>query len=197
MPWAAAAAVVGAGISAYSSNRAANQQQQSAREAMDVQERMFERGLEETAPFREAGVGQLEAYQNLLTPQGRSETLDQYYQGDEFQGLQQQAEQGILRNRSATGNLRSGSAEAAIGQVAPQLGQNFLNQQAQNQLALINVGQGLSGQASQQANILGSQQSSLLQDIGSYRAGSTLAIGEQASNLTGQLLGISQDKGWI
>lgn len=197
MPWAAAAAVVGAGISAHSSNKASKQQERMAREGMDVQESMFLRGLEETAPFREAGIGQLEAYQNLLTSQGRGEALDKYYKSGEFQGLQTQAEQGILRNRSATGNLRSGSAEAAIGQIAPQLGQNYLNQQTQNQLALINVGQGLSGQASNQANALGGQQSRLLQDVGSYRAGATLETGKQASNLTGELLGISQDEGWI
>ena len=197
MPWAAAAAVVGAGITAYSADKAADQQADQAQAGIDVQQYMFDKGLEETAPFREAGISQLGAYQQLLTEQGRAEALSGYYGGEEYAGLEQQAEQSILRNQAATGGMRSGGTQAALAGIAPQLGQNYLNQQSQNQLALINVGQGLSGQAAQQSIALGGQQSALLQDVGAYQAGSTLAVGQTTTDLLGELVGFGQEKGYI
>lgn len=192
MPFGYAAAAVAVGsslISASASSKAADQQTKAAREGMAQEERMFERGLEETAPFREAGIGQLESYQQLLTPQGRGEALSAYYGGEEFKGFEQQAEQSILRNQAATGGLRSGGTQAALAGIAPQLGQNYLNQQAQNQLALINVGQGLAGQASQQANVLGGSQAAALGNIGSYQAGGTLAKADAINTGLGGLFG--------
>lgn len=196
MPWAAAAAVVGAGVSAYSSNKASKQQASSERESMAAQERMFERGLEETAPFREAGIGQLGSYQDLLTSSGRGAFLQDYYDSPEFLAQQQQATEGALRAKSAQGGLRGGSTYSALENIAPQLGQNALASQMQNQMGLINIGQGLSGQASNQANILGQSLGRGFQNIGAYQAGNTMEQGKQFSNLLGSLGGIYSGGGF-
>ena len=190
MPWAAAAAVVGAGVSAYSSNKASKQQAASEKDSMAAQERMFERGLEETKPFREAGIGQLEGYQNLLTGEGRAEFLGDYYKSPEYLAQQQQATDATLRAQSAQGGLRGGSTYSALENIAPQLGQNALASQMQNQMSLINIGQGLSGQASNQANVLGQGLGQGYQNIGAYQAGNTMNQGSQVSNMLGSLAGI-------
>lgn len=195
MPWAAAAAVVGAGVSAYSSNKASKQQAASQQDSMAAQERMFERGLEETAPFREAGIGQLEGYQNLLTGEGRGEFLQDYYKSPEYLAQQQQATEATLRAQSAQGGLRGGSTYSALENIAPQLGQQALGSQMQNQMGLINIGQGLSGQASQQANVLGQSLGQGHQNIGAYQAGNTMAQGQQYSNLLGGLAGLYTGSG--
>lgn len=190
MPWAAAAAVVGAGVSAYSSNKASKQQAASEKDSMAAQERMFERGLEETKPFRDAGIGQLEGYQNLLTGEGRAEFLGDYYKSPEYLAQQQQATDATLRAQSAQGGLRGGSTYSALENIAPQLGQNALASQMQNQMGLINIGQGLSGQASNQANVLGQGLGQGYQNIGAYQAGNTMNQGSQVSNMLGSLAGI-------
>tara|TARA_R110002020_G_scaffold469922_1_gene695307 strand:- start:948 stop:1538 length:591 start_codon:yes stop_codon:yes gene_type:complete len=190
MPWAAAAAVVGAGVSAYSSNKASKQQAASEKDSMAAQERMFERGLEETKPFRDAGIGQLEGYQNLLTGEGRAEFLGDYYKSPEYLAQQQQATDATLRAQSAQGGLRGGSTYSALENIAPQLGQNALASQMQNQMSLINIGQGLSGQASNQANVLGQGLGQGYQNIGAYQAGNTMNQGSQVSNMLGSLAGI-------
>ena len=196
MPWAAAAAVVGAGVSAYSSNKASKQQASSERESMAAQERMFERGLEETALFREAGIGQLGSYQDLLTSAGRGAFLQDYYDSPEFLAQQQQATEGTLRARSAQGGLRGGSTYSALENIAPQLGQQALSSQMQNQMGLINIGQGLSGQASNQANVLGQGLGRGYQNIGAYQAGNTMEQGKQFSNLLGSLGGMYSGGGF-
>ena len=194
MPWGAVAAVGGALIGSHmnkkASESASEQQAESERSSIEAQERMFERGLEETAPFREAGIGQLSGYQDLLNSQGRGDFLNNYYSSNEFSALRDQAQADALRGASAQGGLRGGSSYSALSNIAPQLGQNALSSQMQNQMALINIGQGMSGQASQQANALGRNIGQGYQNIGAYQAGNTLNQGRINSELIGNIGGI-------
>ena len=163
---------------------------------MKAQERMFERGLEETKPFRDAGIGQLEGYQNLLTGAGRGQFLQDYYKSPEYLAQQQQATENTLRAQSAQGGLRGGSTYSALENIAPQLGQQALNSQMQNQMGLINIGQGLSGQASNQANVLGQNLGEGYQNIGAYQAGNALNQGNIATKLIGNLGGFISGGGF-
>lgn len=80
MPWAAAAAVVGAGISAGASNRASKGQKGAADAATAQQWDMYQQQRTDQSPWRNAGVGAIGALQQglgLLGPDQKWETRDQ------------------------------------------------------------------------------------------------------------------------
>ena len=204
MPWAVAAAVAGSVITSKSQKKASKQQAKSEDKAieqqnlaMKSQEKMFERGLEETQAFRDAGKSQLAGYQDLLTSDGRAKFLGDYYSSPEYAAMSDQASRNTLRSQSAQGGLRGGSTYQQLESIAPQLGQQAIGNQMQNMMGLINVGQGMSGQASNQANMLGQSLAQGYGNIGqgyqnqgAIQAGNTLAQGQNYSNLLGSLAGI-------
>lgn len=97
MPWAAAAAVVGAGLSASASNKASKAQAKSAKEASDaqltaaresnaLQKEIYDQNRADATPWRNTGVGALNELswrmgldtgpaQNSLTPRKSRDTI--------------------------------------------------------------------------------------------------------------------------
>ena len=154
---------------------------------------MFERSLELQEPYREAGYSALSGLQNLATPQGRAESLQDYYGGAEYAGLQGQAEQSILRNQSATGGLRSGNSQAALAGIAPKLGQNYLSNQYNQMTGLADLGMGAASQGASSASNLGGSLSNLQGQVGQAYAANQLAQGNIMSNTAGTLGGLGAD----
>lgn len=88
------------------------------------------------APYREMGLNALtKAMQMAQQPRDQNQFLQNYFQGPEYQILNQQAQDNILRNQAATGGFRSGATQAGLAQISPMLGiqalqrQNMLDQQ--------------------------------------------------------------------
>jgi hypothetical protein len=115
-------------------------QARGARKAGDIQSQSAEMGVEEQraarlateklmAPYVKAGTGSLQGQQALLGLLGQ-EAQQQAYSGIElspiFQSMVQQGEAGILANASATGGLRGGNIQAALGQFRPQMLQSMI-----------------------------------------------------------------------
>ena len=73
--------------------------------------------------------------------QMQQQAIQQIEQGPLFQQLAQQGEQAILANASATGGLRGGNVQAALGQFRPQLLNQLIEQQYARLAGLANVGQ--------------------------------------------------------
>jgi hypothetical protein len=128
-----------------------------ARKAGDAQVQAAEMGVEEQraarlateklmAPYVQAGTGSLQGQQALLGLLG-PEAQQQAYAGIElspmFQSMVQQGESGILANASATGGLRGGNIQAALGQFRPQMLQSMIQNQYQNLAGLTSLGQRL------------------------------------------------------
>lgn len=85
-----------------------------------------------TQPYIQAGEQGLQGMQGLLGLRGAGEqqtAIQGIEQGPQFQELLRQGEQGILQNASATGGLRGGNVQAALGQFRPAL----LNQLIESQ----------------------------------------------------------------
>jgi len=187
-------------------------QARSARKAGQAQERSAEMGVEEQraarlaterlmAPYVQAGTGSLEAQQailGLLGPEAQQQAYAGIEQGPMFQSLVEQGEAGILANASATGGLRGGNIQAALGQFRPQMLQSMIQNQYQNLAGLTSLGQAsAAGQAGfgQQtagniANLYGQQ--------GQARAGSALAQGQilgGLANFPAQILGAARGQG--
>ncbi|MES0445006.1 MAG: hypothetical protein ABUJ92_00535 [Desulfobacterales bacterium] len=169
-------------------------QSQAAQQARNEQRRQFDAMMANVQPFISTGTEALGAQGSLLGLGGaadQQQAITGLEQSPIFQALARQGEEAILQNASATGGLRGGNVQGALGQFRPQL----LNQQIQQRLG--NLG-GLSqmGQSSavgagaagiQTGQLVGQQ----LGNIGAAQAGNLLGQanvqGQQTSNIAGAL----------
>lgn len=76
-----------------------------------------------------------------LGRQMQEQAIQQIEQGPLYQQLAQQGEQAILANAAATGGLRGGNVQAALGQFRPQLLNQLIEQQYARLAGIANVGQ--------------------------------------------------------
>jgi hypothetical protein len=187
-------------------------QARGARKAGDAQVQAAEMGVEEQraarlateklmAPYVQAGTGSLQGQQALLGLLG-PEAQQQAYAGIElspmFQSMVQQGESGILANASATGGLRGGNIQAALGQFRPQMLQSMIQNQYQNLAGLTSLGQqaaaGQAGYGQQTASNIGN----LYGQMGQARAGAALGQAQAWGNVLNapmQLAGMASGAG--
>ena len=187
-------------------------QARGARKAGDIQAQAAEMGVEEQraarlateklmAPYVQAGTGSLQGQQALLGLLG-PEAQQQAYAGIElspmFQSMVQQGESGILANASATGGLRGGNIQAALGQFRPQMLQSMIQNQYQNLAGLTSIGQaaaaGQAGYGQQTASNIGN----LYGQMGQARAGAALGQAQAWGNVLNapmQLAGMASGAG--
>lgn len=169
----------------------------AAQDGIEAQERMFERGLELQAPYREAGYRSLEGLEGLTSPEGRAAALQGFYASPEYTEMQKQAEGSAARRLGATGGLRGGSSYETFESIAPQLGQNFLAGEYDRFSGLANLGMGAASQGASGAQYLGGAQASGFQEIGEAEAYRKLAQGQIFSNTFGTLAGLGMQAGGI
>ncbi len=169
----AVTAVASAVSSHQSAKKSAQATSRAARDANQLSQQQFEQGIAEVAPFKQLGVGAipgLTAAANQPVDQfayrDPGQYLNEYFQSPEFQALNTQATDQILRNRSVTGGLRSGGSNVDLANIAPTLGINALNRVNQQDLQAFGVNQGaktdqfnrLYGLASMGANVASGNQ---------------------------------------
>jgi hypothetical protein len=122
----------------------------------------------------------------------QQQAISQLEQSPMFQALARQGEEGILQNASATGGLRGGNVQGALGQFRPAL----LNQQIQQQLSTLGGIAGLGQNAAAGVGNAGIQTGqsigALMQDTGQARGygalGSGIALGQGVASF-GNILG--------
>lgn len=181
----AAATVVGGYLGSEGAKKGGESVARAQRDAMSVEERMFQDSLSLQEPYREAGYGAIEGLQGMLDPTVRADALQDYYAGPEYQALSGQASKDIMRARAPTGGLRSGGTKAALAGIAPQLGQKFLSGQQDQMTNLANLGMGAAAQGASGAQQLGGSLGMRLGNIG-------VAQGQTAqnqANIYGQTIG--------
>lgn len=135
MPWGVVAgAVIGAAADTYSSDKAADAQRDASKDATKLGLYQYEQGLKEVAPFKELGLSAIPGLERMagsnVVPfkfRDSDKFLDRYFGSEEFSVLNNQASDQILRNRSATGGLRSGGANVDLAKIAPTLGLQALD----------------------------------------------------------------------
>jgi hypothetical protein len=123
----------------------------------------------------------------------QQQAISQFEQSPMFQALARQGEEGILQNASATGGLRGGNVQGALGQFRPAL----LNQQIQQQIGtlqgLASLGQNAAAGVGNAGMQTGQNVGALLQDTGQARGygalGSSAALGQGVASLGGILGG--------
>lgn len=190
----AAAGVGSSAVAARAQSRAARSasaaQQASAQAGIEEQRRQFDAVQELLKPFVDTGSEAIQAQAALAglgDPEQQREIIQNVQQGPEFQALLQQGEQAILANASATGGLRGGNTQAALGQFRPQLLSQALGDRYSRLGGLAGLGQASAAGQAAAAQNLGQNISGLLQQSGAAQAGSALAAGQATANFAGNI----------
>ena len=182
------ATVAGAAIGARSARKAADAQARSAEQGIQEQRRQFDAATQLFQPYVQAGVGSLGQQQALLGlsgPEAQAQAISQIESGPQFQSLVQQGEAGILANASATGGLRGGNVQGALGQFRPQMLNALIQQQFQDLGTITNMGQASSGKQAAAGQLAGTNIANLYGQQGAAKAGAQMAQG----NAWGSALG--------
>jgi hypothetical protein len=133
--WGAAvvgAAVVGGVAKSMSAKKAAGAQTKSAQAGIEAENKRFEEATKLLQPYTDAGTKSLSAQGDLAGlngPEAQKAAIAAIEDSPQFAAMQQQGEEGILQNASATGGLRGGNTQAALAQFRPQLLSGLIDQQ--------------------------------------------------------------------
>lgn len=187
-------ALGGAFEGSESVSQASGAQQQAAQGGIDEQRRQFDAVQKLLQPYTQAGAGALAQQQALLgmgTPEAQQKAINALQSGPQFQALQQQGENAILQNASATGGLRGGNVQGALAQFRPALLSGLIDQQYSRLGGLASLGQNAAAGVGNAGMSTGTNIATLLGRQGQAQAGGILG---QQSALTG---GINQAFGAV
>lgn len=186
--------ITGAKQAGEAGERAAQLQAQSADLGVEENRRQFDKLTELLSPYVDVGGKALEAQSALLGLEGdeaQALAIENIEKSPFFQTQIESAEEALLQNRSATGDLRGGNTALALAELRPSLLNANIMQRYANLGGLTNIGQssaagtGAAGQASAQtiADLLGQK--------GAALAGGQLAQGNIVGRTFGDVLEIA------
>lgn len=176
-------------------NSAADAQSAAALAGIAQQNKQFEAIQALLKPYVDASTGpngSLQAQQNLIGLNGndpQAAAIEAIRKSPQFTAMQQQGENSILQNASATGGLRGGNTQAALGQFSPQLLAQLINEQYGKLGGLTSIGQNAAAGVGNAGLATGNNISNLLQQQGAAQAGAFLNQGKQTGNMWGSLGG--------
>lgn len=133
--------------------KAAEAQVRSSQAGIDELRRQFDITQGLFSPYIGAGRQGLQGYLDLLglgEGGSQNEAIAALQDNPLFKSLLQQAETSVLQNAAATGGLRGGNVQSALGQISPNLLGQFLQDQFNRYSNLMQFGQSsAAGQAAQ------------------------------------------------
>ena len=124
-------AVIGGAVASRGASKAARAQQQAAQTAAATEERMLERQLAETAPFRQLSLEQLNRLAALYGPEGaytRAPGMEEIQMDPGYGFRLAEGQKALERRLAAGGRMFSGGALKA----GTQYGQEMASQEFQN-----------------------------------------------------------------
>ncbi|WP_447515641.1 DNA transfer protein [Escherichia coli] len=179
-------------------NKAADAQVSAAKDSNQMAWNIYQDQKKTNQPFLNAGLTGLTGLQGIAgKPIDRNASLSEYFASPEYQMMNDQARNSILRSAQATGGLGSTATGNLLSSIAPTLGQNYLSMMTDQQnnmygqlLGLTNVGLSAAGAnnaaAGNYSNTYGQNQN----QIGAARAGNALANGQVITQGLGFLGGL-------
>lgn len=114
MPWAAAGAVVSAGIGAYSANKAAKGGQAATDQAIGLQQSNQQENVNRNAPWLQAGNEALATQRNLAGEFGHMPTAAEVMATPGYEFQRQQGVDAVQQGAAATSGNLSGAAQKAL-----------------------------------------------------------------------------------
>ena len=191
--------VVGGAIQADASrsaaNTAADAQANASKAAISEQQKRFQQVQQLLSPYTLTGVGSLSAQRGLVGLDGvaaQQSAIANLQNGPQMAAFQQQGENAILQNASATGGLRGGNTQAALAQFRPQLLNSLIENQYNKLGGLTSIGQNSAAMTGNAGMSTGNNISQLMEGIGAARAGQAMAQGQATQNA---ISGITQGIG--
>lgn len=185
--------ITGANDQADAARDAAATQAAAAQQGAARQDAALAQFQQTMAPFVDAGLGALGAQQGLLGLNGagaQQVAIAGIQASPQYQALSQSGQDAILANASATGGLRGGNVQAALGQFQPALLSSLIDQQYSRLGGLTTLGQNsAAGVGAAQMNT-GTNVANLLQQQGAATAGGQIAAGNATANGFNSLLGL-------
>ncbi|MCH7391814.1 hypothetical protein [Acinetobacter dispersus] len=180
--------VLGSKEQSKAAGRASDAQVQSTQMAIDEQRRQSDELRKLMQPYLDSGYAALGGQQDLLGLNGmqaQQNAINGIQNSAEFQTYLDQGNNNLRQNASATGGLRGGNTQAALGQFSGQLLNQMINQHYANLGGLTALGQnsaaGVGNAGMQTAGNIGN----LLQQSGAAQAGNYLAQGQANANMYG------------
>lgn len=194
MPVAAiiGAAVIGAGASIYSSNKAVSAQQKAASQANSLQAQQFEQTRADLAPYREAGTTALSRYRDLLGfngPDAAATALQGYTQSPFLPQLVKDTTSAVENSRAARGNLFGGGALGEIGNRAGQLYLGDYNNYLSRVAGQVDTGQNAAAQTGTFGSNSATAQGNNLLTAGNAQAAGAINTGNSINNFLSQAAG--------
>lgn len=171
----------------------AQTQAASADKGIAFQQQALDQFTKTLAPYVNGGYGALGAQQNLLGLNGNAaqqSAINSIQTSPQFQAMQQQGQDAILANASATGGLRGGNVQGALAQFSPALLAQLIQQQYSNLGGLTSIGANAAAGVGNAGMQTGANVSNLLQQQGAALAGGQIAQGSVARQGFGDLLKI-------
>lgn len=185
--------LTGANAAADASSAASATQAAASQAGIDEQRRQFDAIRSLLQPYVQAGTGALSSYGNLLGANGsqaQQSALNGIMGMPAYTSALKQGENSILSNASATGGLRGGNVQRALGEFSPQLLTQLVNQQLQGLGGLSSLGQNAAAGTGNAGLSSANSISQLLQQQGAATAGGQLAQGRAQANNMGSLFQI-------
>jgi hypothetical protein len=165
---------------AKAGNKAAQIQADASATDIAERRRQFDQIQELLRPYTEAGPGALTAQQDLLGLGGENAqqaAIAALEQSPQFAAMQQQGENAILANASATGGLRGGNTQAALAQFRPQVLSQLIGDQYSRLGGLVSIGQNAAAGVGNAGMATAAGIGGALQQQGAALAGGALAQG--------------------
>jgi hypothetical protein len=188
--------LIGGLVQSRSAGRAAEAQTEAAERGIEEQRRQFDAVQALLKPYVDIGVPALEQQQALIGlggPEAQRAAIAALESGESYQAKVRQGEEALLQSASATGGLRGGNIQGALGQFRPAMLQAEIDRQYGRLAGLTTLGQQSAAGVGTAGIQTGARISGLESDIGSAQAGGELASGRALSgvfNLPAQFLGL-------
>lgn len=187
--------ITGAKQAGEAAAEAGELQYRATQEGVAEQRRQFDEVVKLMTPYITAGTGALsqqQAFLGLTTPEQQQAAISAIEQSPQMQAMAQQGENAILQNAAATGGLRGGNIQAALGQFRPQLLSNLIEQQYGRLGGLAQLGQASGAFQAAQGMNLGQNVSDLFNRGAAAQAMGVVARGNVQRQIFQDALGLGK-----
>jgi len=185
--------ITGSSAQASAGKRAGKIQAKAAQAGIEEQRRQFDALIQLMSPYVAAGAPALEqqmAMAGLRGPEAERQAIEAIAASPQLEALARQGEEAILQRASATGGLRGGNVQAALGQFRPQLLQQLIEQRYSQLGGFTDIGRTSALSQGEAGMLTGTNVANLLLGKGAAMAGGKIAAGQAQSMAFNDLMRI-------